>query len=84
MAELRARDLRNDLSAVLRRVEAGERMRITLRGRPVAELIPVGARPQSMSLEAFLAALELDGADAGLLDDLREALPGDTSDLRGA
>jgi len=59
-------------------------MRITLRGRPVAELIPVGARPQSMSLEAFLAALELDGADAGLLDDLREALPGDTSDLRGA
>ena len=84
MAELRARDLRNDLSAVLRRVEAGERMRITLRGRPVAELIPVGARPQSMSLEAFLAALESNGADAGLLDDLREALPGDTSDLRGA
>ena len=35
------RELRNRVSKVLRDVEAGERMRITVDGRPVADLIPV-------------------------------------------
>jgi prevent-host-death family protein len=35
------RDLRNDISAILRRVEAGEQFTVTVRGRPVAELGPV-------------------------------------------
>jgi len=35
------RELRNRISQVLRRVEAGERLRITVDGRPVADLIPV-------------------------------------------
>lgn len=35
---------RNNVGEVLRRVEAGERLTVTVAGRPVAELHPTGAR----------------------------------------
>lgn len=69
------RDLRNDVSAVLRRVEAGEEFVVTVSGRPVAELRPVGGGRKG-SVAAFVAALvegppmtpevraELEGVDA--------------------
>lgn len=79
MADVRARELRNELSDVLRRVESGERMRITLRGRPVADLVPVTTRPTSVSWAGFAAALGSAGADTALLDELAQALPDDTS-----
>ena len=34
------RDLKNNLSAYIRRVEAGERVAVTAHGRVVAELVP--------------------------------------------
>ena len=37
------RELKANLSSVLREVERGEQVRITVRGRPVAELLPAGA-----------------------------------------
>lgn len=79
MTEIPARELRNDVSAVLRRVEAGERLRITVSGRPVAELVPLPRRPR------FLAWEELDlvahRADPGLAAELAELLPDSTDDL---
>lgn len=39
--EIPQRDLRNNTASLLRRVEAGERLRITVHGHPVAELVPV-------------------------------------------
>lgn len=40
------RELRQDASGVLRRVDVGERVVVTVRGRPVAELVPHSeARP---------------------------------------
>jgi prevent-host-death family protein len=36
--------LRNDIGAVLRRVEAGETMTVTVAGRPVAQLQPAPRR----------------------------------------
>ena len=42
MKTIPQRELRNRISRVLREVEAGERMRITVDGRPVADLVPVG------------------------------------------
>lgn len=50
------RELRNDVSSVLRRVEAGEEFIVTVSGRPVAELRPVGGSKLG-SVAAFVAAL---------------------------
>jgi prevent-host-death family protein len=40
------RDLRDRLGEVLREVEAGAELRVTVRGRPVADLVPVAYRPR--------------------------------------
>ena len=42
MVEVGARELKNALSAYLRRVANGEHVRVTLRGEPVADLVPTG------------------------------------------
>ena len=39
--EIPQRMLRNDTATLLRRVEAGERLRITVHGHAVADLVPV-------------------------------------------
>ena len=39
------RELRNRTADLLRRVEAGERLRITVHGHPVAELVPIEEEP---------------------------------------
>ena len=41
MAEIGARDLRNDTAGVLRRVQAGEDVVITVNGKAVARLVPL-------------------------------------------
>ena len=69
MAEASSRDLRNHTADLLRRAEAGERIRINVNRRPVAELVPLG-RPQWASGMAFERILREAPADAGLLDDL--------------
>jgi prevent-host-death family protein len=43
MKTISQRELRNRTSRVLRRVGAGECMRITVDGRPVADLVPIRA-----------------------------------------
>jgi prevent-host-death family protein len=50
MATIPQRELRNDTAAVLRRVEAGETVRITSNGRPVADLVPVERAATYVSL----------------------------------
>ena len=40
MTNVSVRDLRNNVSAVLRRVEQGEHLRVTVHGRPIADLVP--------------------------------------------
>ena len=44
MAEVPSRELRNNTAAVLRRVQDGEEITITVRGKPVAEVVPIGSR----------------------------------------
>lgn len=44
MATIPQKELRNNVGQVLRRAEAGERITITVSGRPVAQLGPVQAR----------------------------------------
>lgn len=69
MTEISARDLRNHTAAILRRVEAGERLRVTVSRRPVAELAPLG-RQAWISGAALERVLRDAPADRGLLDDL--------------
>ena len=83
MSEIAARDLRNHTADVLRRVEEGEQVTITSRGRAVAELIPVRtARRRPIARAELVRRLALAQADAGLRDDLA-LLAGDTTDDLG-
>ena len=81
MEDVPARDLRNDVSAVLRRVEKGERLRVTVSGRPVAELVPLSSRPRFMTWSAFTEGRERWLADPGLAEELRKLLPETTDDV---
>jgi prevent-host-death family protein len=56
------RELRNNTADLLRRVEAGEHLRITVHGHPVAELVPVARR------RSFVPFGEIVGGLRGLLD----------------
>lgn len=83
MTEIAARDLRNRTADVLRRVEAGEPVTITSRGRPVAELIPLRDRRRRPIARAELVRrLGIAQADPGLRGDLA-VLAGDTTDDLG-
>jgi prevent-host-death family protein len=75
-----SRDLRNDTAAVLRRVQAGERVTITQNGRPVAELVPLRRAGRSWIGRAELVArLRVAQADPGLRADL-DRIAGDMTD----
>ena len=80
--EVAVRDLRNNTSSVLRRVERGERLRVTVNGRPVAEIRPLARRREVVPWAEVSQALDRCRDDAGLLDDLRTAVPDTTDDLR--
>jgi prevent-host-death family protein len=71
-ADVSVRELRNHTAEVLRRVEAGERLRVTVDRRPVAELAPLPARDTWVPRERVVESLVQ--ADRGLRDDLSEAL----------
>ena len=47
MLEIGVRELKRDLSAYLERAANGESIRITKRGKPIADLTSVSPRPQS-------------------------------------
>ncbi len=70
MGTVGIRELRQRASELLRRVEAGETIQVTDRGRPVALLAPL---PESEPLERLRAAGEVVPAVAAL-DDLPEPL----------
>ena len=71
MASVGIRELRQRASELLRRVEAGETIEVTDRGRPVAMLAPLRA---AGPLERLRAAGEVT-APLGELDDLPAPLP---------
>jgi antitoxin (DNA-binding transcriptional repressor) of toxin-antitoxin stability system len=64
----------------LRRVEAGETLRVTVSGRPVAELRPLSGRPQSIAWDSFMSEADFWRADPGLTKDLAELVPDTTDD----
>jgi prevent-host-death family protein len=78
-ADVSVRELRNRTAEVLRRVEAGERLRVTVDRRPVAELRPLPSPdvwvPRQRALKALVQT------DAALRGELAEALPDTVDEL---
>jgi prevent-host-death family protein len=81
MTDVASRELRNNTRALLERVEAGEEITITVDGRAVAVLAPIGRKPRWMPRDEFLRLLVGHQADPGLTAELREMMPDTTDDI---
>jgi prevent-host-death family protein len=55
MREIGVRELKQSLSETLRAVARGEQVRVTLRGRPVADIVPAGAATGDDRLRELVA-----------------------------
>jgi prevent-host-death family protein len=71
MATIPQRELRNQISAVLRRAEQGEHFIVTVGGRPVAELGPLRTAVEPAPPERLVEVLSTP-VDAGWAAELRE------------
>jgi prevent-host-death family protein len=71
--EISVRDLRNHTAKVVAAVRAGERLSLTVNRTPVADIVPhETARDPWVPSEMLQRIVDEAGADARLLDDLRE------------
>lgn len=85
IVEVATRELRNKTADLLRRVEAGESVVITVRGKPVADLIPHNGghrEPRWLTPSEVLAIREIADADPTFRADL-DRLTGETTDDLG-
>ncbi|MDQ2622304.1 MAG: type II toxin-antitoxin system Phd/YefM family antitoxin [Actinomycetota bacterium] len=81
--EVASRELRNNTADVLRRVESGEEVVITVRGKPVARLSPLRHKKRRwIPRDELIQLLKTSQADPGLREDLKW-LAGDTTDDLG-
>lgn len=82
MTLVASRELRNDMAGVLRRVQAGEDVVITVNGRPVARLSAVReTRRRWLSRDELARRLRAAPADPGLRTDLARLAGERTDDL---
>lgn len=83
MVEVASRELRNDTAGVLRKVEAGESVVITRRGKAVADLVPHRSEGSRwLTPVEVMEIVDEASADPGLRADL-ERLAGETTDDLG-
>lgn len=71
------RDLRNDTARVIDALRAGERVTLTVRGEPIADIVPHGGRTRWLSGAALRDQLAGRSADPALRADLDD-LAGET------
>lgn len=55
MLEIGVRELKATLSSMLRKVEDGEQIKVTVRGRHVADIVPAGSPRSDDRLRALVA-----------------------------
>jgi prevent-host-death family protein len=55
MREIGVRALKQSLSETLREVARGQQVRVTVRGRPLADIVPAGASTQDDPLRTLVA-----------------------------
>jgi prevent-host-death family protein len=84
MTEVASRVLRNDTAGVLKRVQAGEDITVTVNGKAVAQLSALQPdRRRWLRRDELLRRLERKQADPALRQELAE-LAGDTTDDLGS
>lgn len=66
------RELRNETAALLRRVQSGERLRITVHGHPVADLVPIEEAATFVPRERLNELRGLLVGDEMFLSDIRD------------
>ncbi|MCE2529856.1 MAG: type II toxin-antitoxin system prevent-host-death family antitoxin [Acidimicrobiia bacterium] len=79
MREVTSREFLKHIGALLESVAEGQRITVTVRARPVAELVPVARRPAWISRDRFVREVLHHQADPGLAEDL-VVLAGETTD----
>lgn len=77
--QIGVRMLRNRTAEVIAAVESGERVTLTVRGNPVADIVPHGRRARWLSGEHLAHELAERSADPALREELA-ALAGQTLD----
>lgn len=70
--EIGVRDLRNRTTRVIDAVKAGERVTLTVRGEPVADIVPHARRERWLSGPELRTQLADRAADTALARDLDE------------
>ena len=81
MQRIPQRELRNDVSTVLRRVMAGEQLRVTVAGRDAADLVPIEDAPSWTAGARARGLIVGAQADANLSVELEQAFPDTTDQL---
>ncbi|MBI3977302.1 MAG: type II toxin-antitoxin system prevent-host-death family antitoxin [Chloroflexi bacterium] len=82
MKTIPQRELRNQIAQVLRQVEAGERLRVTVDGRPVADLVPIGgARRTFVPREEVARLLERAPLDPAFGHEMAAAMGASVDEL---
>lgn len=82
MTRIPQRELRNNVSDVLRRAEGGERFTITVAGRPVAQLGPPAQPARAASIAELQQILASTRVDARWPEDLAQAREEDRAAAR--
>lgn len=75
------RDLRNDTAGVIDALRSGERVTLTVRGEPVADIVPHSARTRWLSGATLQEQLTHRSADPGLVTDLDDLAGQTLADL---
>lgn len=66
MREIGVRELKQSLSKTLRAVSRGEQVRVTARGRPLADIVPAAAAAEDDRLRELVAAGRVEAPAAAL------------------
>ena len=82
MAQIAQRELRNQVSAVLQRAQAGERFTITVAGRPVAELGPLASARVPAAPARLVAVLSETPTDTAWPTELQQLRDTDAATAR--
>lgn len=75
MTDIASQELRNNTRALLDRGVAGEEVTITVDGRPMGVLRPIGRRPRWIGREEFVRRSLTHQADSSLTGELTRLAP---------